>query len=387
MKTIPFSRPSIGKEEEEAVLEVLRSGWLTTGKKTHAFEDEFKNYLGVKSALAVNSATSGLHLALEAVGVDRDDFVITTPYTFTATAEVIRYLGAHPLFVDIEKDSWNICPEKIEAALKKTDIPPKAILPVHMTGVSCDMDAIIDLANQYTLKIVEDGAHSFPGKDGTGAYIGTRGDIGVYSFYANKTITTGEGGMIVTDNEELSKRMHVMRLHGMDRSMWNRFTETRASWEYDIVEAGYKYNLPDMASAIGLVQLKKADDFMKKRETASRRYTAGLEDLDFLTLPADHVSGSWHLYIIMVNPGILTIDRNRFIEELNTRGIGTSVHYIPLHLMTYYKERYNLKPEDYPVSFDKYKRSISLPLYPDITNEEIDYIVDAVRDIGRKFRG
>lgn len=384
---IPFALPSIDGEEEEAVLSVLRSGWLTTGKEAYAFEQEFSRYVGSSFALAVNSATAGLHLALEALNIQPGDLLITTPYTFTATAEVTRYLDAHPLFVDIENDSFNIDPNEIEKQLeahKKTG-KIKAIIPVHIGGAVCRMDRITQLARAYSCSVVEDAAHAFPSATDSG-FAGTLGDAGVFSFYATKPITTGEGGMVVTDNEEIARRASIMRLHGIDREVWDRYqAKGHTSWKYDIVAPGFKYNMADIAAAIGRIQLRKAERLLRERKKIAAAYRTAFSDLDFLTCPGDHEGHAWHLFIICLDPQKLTIDRDRFVEKLMERGIGTSVHYIPLHMMDYYSNRYNLKPEDFPNALRRYSTCFSLPLYPGLTEEQISYIIESVQDIGRSY--
>ncbi len=379
-ETIPFARPSIGREEEEAVLEVLRSGWLTTAGQTIAFEKEFAAYTGASHALAVNSATAGLHLALEALGIGPGDKVITTPYTFTSSAEVIRYLGANPVFVDIDSDSLTIDPEGIEQEFRK-DPDIRAVIPVHLGGRPCKMDRIVEIARQYGASVIEDAAHALPVRTSDG-FVGCIGDIGVYSFYATKTITTGEGGMVVTEDPEIARRIGVMRLHGIDREVWKRYTAQKASWRYDVVEAGYKYNLPDMAAAIGRVQLRKADDFLRKRQQIARRYTDALEGCSFLRLPAYTDEHAWHLYILRLQLDRLSITRDRFIEQLQERGIGASVHYIPLHIMSYYRRRYGYRPEDFPVSMEVFESAVSLPIYPNLTDSQVDRIIDTVKAVG-----
>ncbi len=377
---ILFHRPSIGREEEAAVLRVLRSGWLTTAGEAKAFEAEFAAAVGSAHAISVNSATSGLHLALEASGVRPGGRVITTPYTFTATAEVIRYLGADPVFVDISPADLNIDPAGIERALAR-ERGVQAILPVHIGGHPCDMARITGLASGAGVPVIEDAAHAFPGTCG-GRSLGTIGSIGVYSFYATKTITTGEGGMVVTDDPALASRMSVMRLHGIDREVWDRHTAPHPAWRYEVVEAGYKYNMPDILAAIGREQLRKARRFRDERRRVAAAYTTMLADCDYLDLPSPSPDGADHLYVIRLRAGALTIGRDEFARRLSDLGVGTSVHYIPLHLMPYYRNRYRFKPEDFPVSLDAYSRALSLPIYPGLSDDQVARVVDAIRTVG-----
>jgi len=377
---IPFARPSIGREEEEAVLEVLRSGWLTTAGQTLEFEREFAAFTGAPHALAVNSATAGLHLALEALGIGPGDRVITSPYTFTSSAEVIRYLDADPVFVDIDSDSLTIDPDKLEEAFRNNR-NIKAVIPVHLGGRPCEMGRIQETAARGGAAIVEDAAHALPVRT-DGGFLGCIGDIGVYSFYATKTITTGEGGMVVTADPRIARRISVMRLHGIDREVWKRYTEQKASWRYDVVEAGYKYNLPDIAAAIGRVQLRKADDFLESRRHIAEMYISGLKDYDFLQLPAAGGPHAWHLFILKLQLDKLNITRDQFIERLQQMGIGASVHYIPLHIMSYYRKRYGYQPQDFPVSMRVFESALSLPIYPDLTDTQVRRVIDAVISIG-----
>jgi dTDP-4-amino-4,6-dideoxygalactose transaminase len=378
---IPFARPSLGREEERAVVRVLRSGWLTTGPKTAEFEAAFARYTGAAHALAVSSATAGLHLAVEALGVGPNDEVVTTPYTFAATAEVIRYTGAHPRFVDIDEESFNIDPALVERSLEQKPEFAKALLPVHVAGLPCDMAELGAIAARRGLPIVEDCAHAFPVRLNE-RFLGRHGRIGVYSFYASKTITTGEGGMAVTDDEALAARMKVMRLHGIDRESWDRYTSPSNRWHYEIVAPGFKYNLTDIASAIGLEQLKKAEAFKARRARAAARYRQGLAALDFIRLPAVHPDHAWHLFIVRLVPNALAITRDEFIKELSARDIGVSVHYTPLHVMPYYRNKYGYKPDDFPIAFKNSQSCISLPLYPDLSDEDLERVIAAVKAIG-----
>lgn len=383
---LPFALPEIGEEEIQEVVDSLRSGWITTGPKAKRFERDFSLAVGAKHSLAVNSATSGLHLALEVLGVTRGDTVLTTPYTFTSTAEVARYLGADPVFVDIDPRTFNISPERIEEyliGLRETgQKKPKVIIPVHFSGQSCDMGRICQLAEEYQLRIVEDAAHAFPCTC-DGRIVGTIGDITVYSFYATKTLATGEGGMVVTENDEWAERMKTMRLHGISRDVFDRYASTAPSWYYEVVAPGFKYNMPDLAAALGIHQLKKAETFRVKRESIARQYNQAFADLPlripYVAKPQD--THSWHLYVIQLELERLRITRNRFIELMSEAGIGTSVHFIPLHFHPYWRDRYSLKPEDFPASTEAYQRVVSLPIYPKMREQDVQRTIDTVSSI------
>ena len=381
---IPFAKPSLGTEEEEAVIRVLRSGWLTTGTETKNFESEFAAYTKTANALAVNSATSGLHLALEAFGIGPGDKIITSPYTFTSTAEVIRYLGADPVFADIDPATFNISPLETARLLEK-DPSIKGIIPIHIGGHPCDMESLLELKARYKIILVEDAAHSFPVKT-NGEFLGSIGDAGVFSFYATKTITTGEGGMIVTNNIKAAKRMSVMRQHGIDREVWDRYTSEKPSWQYSVVEAGFKYNMPDIAAAIGREQLKKAVMFLECRKKIANFYLRELGDLDFLNLPEQQDNHGWHLFMPRIILEKLSITRDEFINNLISQGIGTSVHYIPLHIMPYYQKKYAYTPQDFPETLKAYNSVFSLPIYPGLTDEQLERIVSGVINTGLRFR-
>lgn len=380
---IPFALPCLGEREEEALLRVLRSRWITTGAETRAFEEEFARFAGVPHALAVNSATAGLHLALEALELGPGDLVITTPYTFTATAEVARYLGADPYFVDIEAQSFALDPRGVERVLRDPSLGPrvKAVMPVHFAGEVRGMEEILDSCSRREIPVVEDAAHSFPSRTPLG-FAGALGTIGVYSFYATKTITTGEGGMIVCADPALAKRMSLMRLHGIDREVWDRYTARGASWSYQVVEPGFKYNLTDLASALGRVQLSRADEFLARRREIAQSYITAFKDRDYLIPPEDSEGHAWHLFPLQLNLNRLRIDRDSFIQKLNQRGIGTSVHFIPLHLHPYWRDRYDLRREDFPEALKKFSRVISLPIYPSLSEEQVERVIQAVLAVG-----
>jgi len=377
---LPFALPEIGEEEIAEVVSSLRSGWVTSGPKAKQFETDFSAWLGggVES-ISVNSATAGLHLALEALGIGPGDEVITTTHTFTATAEVIRYLGADPVFVDVDSTTLCIDTAQIQRAITTRT---KAIIPVHFAGRSADMRTIIGIARRHGLKVIEDAAHALPATC-NGALIGTLdSDVTVFSFYANKTITTGEGGMLVTRDSEIAKRARIMRLHGINRDAFDRFTAKVPSWYYEIVAPGFKYNLTDIAASIGIHQLKKANIFQKKRQAIAERYNSELAGLP-LILPPNAEAGdshSWHLYVIQLTEDA-KVGRDTFIEKMFEQGIGMSVHYVPLHQHPYWRETYTLTPEMFPVSQKIYEHTATLPLYTRMTESDIDRVIGAVKKI------
>ena len=377
---LPFALPCLGEEEINEVVDTLRSGWLTTGPKTKHFEEQFAQFVNMPHALAVNSCTAGLHLALEAVGVQAGDKVITTPYTFTATAEVIRYLGADPLFVDIDPKTFNIDPQKLAAVLEVV-FGVTAILPVHFGGQACEMEPILAAARTHSLKVVEDAAHALPTYY-QGRMIGHLGDITVYSFYVTKTLATGEGGMVVTANPDYAEHIRTMRLHGINRDVFDRSSSHLPAWFYEVVAPGFKYNMTDITAALGIHQLQKAKTFLQRRTEIAAQYTQSLIDLP-LHLPYQHPDSThaWHLYVIQLQLEALTIDRNTFIERMTAAGIGTSVHFIPLHLQRYWRDRYGYKPEDFPVALDVYQRAVSLPIYPSMSDADVERVIAQVRKI------
>lgn len=377
---LPFALPDIDDPEIAEVTDSLRSGWVTTGPKTRRFESDFAEFIGGNcEAISVNSATAGLHLALEAIGISAGDEIITTPYTFTATAEVIRYLGAHPIFVDIDPNTFNIDPSKIEAAITPKT---KAIIPVHFAGLACDMTSILTIARKHNLKVVEDAAHALPTRY-QGRLIGSLdSDVTVFSFYATKTITTGEGGMIVTRIPEIAARCKVMRLHGISRDAFDRYTSNKPAWHYEVVAPGFKYNLTDLASSLGIHQLQKANRFQQRRQEMAERYTHELADLPLLFPPIapDGHLHAWHLYVLRLTPEA-GIERNQFIEEMAKCGIGCSVHFIPLHLHPYWRDSYHLQPQDFPYSLATYEQVVSLPLYTKMTEEDQTRVIAAIKRI------
>lgn len=379
---IPFFLPSISSEEEEAAIRVLRSGWLTTGKEALAFEEEFARFTGSPFALAVNSASSGLILAMDAMGIGPGTKILTTPYTFISTATSAMHLGADVVYADIEPKSYSIDPEKIEDALRR-DKTIKAIVPVHIAGNVCDMNAIGSLAKRYGVKVIEDAAHSFPSRTPDG-FAGTLGDAGVFSFYATKTITTGEGGMITVKDPETAARIRMMRSHGINRTIWDRYTAKGAAWKYDVTAEGWKFNLPDLLAAIGRVQLTKADDFFRKRSAIAKRLNEAFSRFDFLETPPDSPGNAWHLYLIRIVPEKLTIGRDEFADELQAAGLGISMHFIPHFEMTYIKNRYGISREDFPEASRKYEATITLPFWPDMTDEMVERIIRTVGEVGMR---
>jgi len=377
---LPFARPDIGEEEIEEVTTVLRNGWVTTGPKTKQFEQAFVEFLGGGvECLAVNSATAGLHLALEALGVKEGDEVITSSLTFTATSEVVRYLGADVVLVDVDPVTLNIGIDQIRAAITPRT---KVIMPVHYAGLCCSMDEILALAREHGLRVVEDAAHALPASF-EGTLVGQlQSDITIFSFYANKTITTGEGGMITTRNSELAKRMKVMRLHGIDRDAFDRFSSKTPAWYYEVIAPGFKYNLTDIASAIGIHQLAKLPRFLKRRQYLAKRYFEQLKSLP-LILPADAPEGdihSWHLYVIRIKDEA-RVTRDQVIQGLSDRGIGVSVHYVPLHRQPYWRDRYELRPEMFPVSDKAYATMLSIPLFTSMSDYDQSRVIDALHEI------
>ena len=375
---IPFARPDITDAEIDAVARAMRSGWVTTGPETKAFEQEFAAYLGGGlHAIAVNSATAGLHLALEAIGIGPGDEVIAPTLTFTATVEVARYLGADAKLVDVDPVTLNIDPAAIEAAITPRT---KAILPVHYGGLACDMTAIFDIARRHGLQVIEDAAHALPTTI-NGALVGQLASAAaVFSFYANKTMTTGEGGMVVTRDAALAARMRVMRLHGISRDAFDRFSSRTPAWYYEIVAPGFKYNMTDMAGALGRVQLARLPGFVQRRQQLAARYRAELQGLP-LVLPADAPAGdahAWHLFVLRLSDAA-TVTRDEVIQALSDAGIGTSVHYVPLHRQPYWRDRYGLTPEQFPVAEAAYQLMFSIPLFTAMSDDEQSRVIAALR--------
>ena len=380
---LPYNRPDLTEDEIAEVVDTLRSGWLTTGPKTRRFEAAFAAYTGAAHALAVNSATAALHLALVAAGVGPGDEVITTPLTFAACANVIVQQGATPVLADICADDLNIDPVQVERRLTPRT---RALMAVHYGGQPCRMDELLDLCRQRNLFLIEDAAHA-SGAAYKGRPIGSLGDATAFSFYATKNLTTGEGGMLTTNRADVEERARIMTLHGMDRDAWRRY-DRGGSWFYEVVAPGYKYNMSDIQAALGLVQLRRLDAMNARRTALAERLSAALAGWEAVELPtsrpeARHV---WHLYAIRLRLEMLTIDRARFIEELTALGIGVSVHFIPIHHHPYYREGFGFRPADFPITEDSYARLLSLPLYPGMTDADSDRVAEAVIDVARRFR-
>jgi dTDP-4-amino-4,6-dideoxygalactose transaminase len=424
---LPFALPELGEAELSEVKEVLESGWITTGPKAHLFEREFARYVGAKFAVAVNSCTAAMHLSLEAIGLQAGDFVVTTPYTFAATAEVIRYFDAVPVFVDVEPGTLNIDPtcliqtiEDLERCLgegSKARIPAvaralgeesppitrprpatrrrrgalKAVIPVHIAGHPCEMDVITAIAKERALAVIEDAAHacsaSFRGRPVGSEMAAGSSWAACFSFYATKTLATGEGGMVTTDSEDCAERIRVMSLHGISKDAWKRYT-AEGSWYYEIVAPGYKYNMPDIIAAIGLAQLRKVETMRQRREEIARRYNEAFAQYPEIETPTvrEHVGHAWHLYMLRLNFESLAIGRDEFIQHLKKANVSSSVHFIPLHVHPYYRATYGYQPEDLPIAFREYRREISLPIYSKMTDLDVQCVIDAVTDILRQFR-
>jgi dTDP-4-amino-4,6-dideoxygalactose transaminase len=380
---LPFFIPEVGEEEIGAVIETLRSGWLTTGTRVRDFETSFAAYLGAQHAIAVNSCTAALHLALDAIDLNAGDEVLIPTMTFAATGEVVLYMGARPVLVDCDPVTLNLDVEDVE---RKITPRTRAIIPVHFAGQPCEMDRILAVAKQYQLKVVEDAAHALPARYGERT-VGTISDITCFSFYANKTITTGEGGMITTANSSYAERMRLMSLHGISKDAWKRYSRTGA-WRYEIERAGYKYNMTDIAAAIGRAQLAKCERFWETRRRYAALYDDGFADLPEIIRPveAQGVQHAWHLYAIQLDLARLRIGRDEFIERLREANIGTSVHFIPLHLHPLYRKTYGYRPEDFPCATAVSDRNISLPLFPKMSGRDVADVVEAIRAIVEKCR-
>lgn len=378
---LPFSPPWIGQEEIDEVADTLRSGWLSTGPKTRLFEQRFAARLNSPAALALNSCTAGLHTALATLGIGPGDEVITTPITFAATVNVIEHVGARPVLADVEPDTLNIDPRRIEAALTPRT---KAVIPVHFTGHPVEMEAVTALTEPRGVAVIEDAAHALPAKY-RGRWIGESKRPVAFSFYATKNLTTGEGGMLTGDPDFLAEA-RIVALHGMSREAWRRY-EAGGTWKYDIVRPGFKYNMSDIQSGLGLRQLEKLEAIQRRRRQIVAAYHAAFASSPALETPVerDGVEHAWHLYVLRIRPERLTIDRDQFVEEMKARKIGTSVHFIPIHFHSYYRNKYGWKAEDFPVAAGNYERSLSLPLNPVMTDGDVADVIEAVLDVCRAF--
>jgi len=381
---LPFSLPTIGDEEIAEVVDTLRSGWVTSGPKVERFEEAFAEYVGCSHAIAVNSCTAGLHIALSALGIGAGDEVIIPTLTFCSTANVVVHLNARPVLVDVGED-FNVTPEAIEAAITSRT---KAILPVHYGGQACDLEAIYELADRHEMAVVEDAAHAVGSKyrgmkvGGSVLHPSRARRVAVFSFYATKNMTTGEGGMIVTEDGELAERMRLLSLHGMSRDSWKRYT-AQGSWYYEVVAAGYKDNMTDIQAAIGIQQLKKLDRFIALRQEYARLYDQAFAGVEAVQIPIRHPDRDhiYHLYVLRLCLEQLSIDRAQFVAALRERKIGTSVHFIPVHLHPYYREQFGYRAGDLPSAEAIYQRIVSLPLYPRMSVADVDYVFKAVEHV------
>jgi dTDP-4-amino-4,6-dideoxygalactose transaminase len=380
---LPFALPHITQAEIDEVADTLRSGWLSTGPKTKRFEREFADAVGARHAVAVNSATAALHLALGILDVQPGDEVIVPVYTFTSSAAVIIHTGAQPVFVDVDGVTCNLDPSQIEKAISPRT---RAIIVVHFGGLPADMDAILEIARSRNIAVIEDAAHAFPARY-RGRMVGTIGDITAFSFYATKTLATGDGGMLTTEHDEYAQRAAIMALHGISRDAWKRYS-AEGSWFYEVLEPGFKYNMTDIAAAIGLHQLARREALLERRRAIAHLYSQAFAPMPELEPPPNpaHVEHAWHLYPLRIHPERLSIDRDQFIRELTDARIGTSVHFIPLHLHPYYRETFHLSAQDFPVALRAYEREISLPIYPSMTDDDIGSVIAAVQRIVHRHR-
>jgi dTDP-4-amino-4,6-dideoxygalactose transaminase len=374
---VPFHRAPVGEEEVRAVGEVIRSGWMTMGPRTFEFETEFAKYVGARDAIAVSTGTAALHLALEAAAIGEGDEVLLPTTTFTATAEAVTYLKARPVLVDVDPITMNLAPED---AARRITPRTKAIIPVHLGGQACDMDELQSLARNNGLRVIEDAAHALP-SEYRGKKVGQISEFTCFSFYATKTLTTGEGGMVTTENPQAAERIRLMRLHGIERDAWKRYRGD-GSWSYEVLEAGFKYNLTDIQAAIGLVQLEKCDAMRQARQRVAQYYTEAYSSFEELLLPQirSDRSSSWHLYLLRLRTDRLRVDRAAFIQALSARGVSCSVHFIPLHLQPYYQRAFGYKRGDFPIAEQQYESCLSLPIFPGMTDQEIDHVIRAVQE-------
>lgn len=384
MEYIQFCKPYLTEEDVQEAVDTLRSGWIGTGPKTKLFEDEFSRFIGARHSVALNSCTAGLHLALHCIDAGAGDEVITPPMTFCATANVVVHLKAKPVFADVCPDTFNIAPEQIAQRITPRT---KAVIVVHMTGHPCQMDEISGITRKYNIKLIEDAAHALESwyKD---KKVGNIGDFSAFSFYATKNITTGEGGMLTTNNDEYAERVRILSLHGMSKDAWKRYLVKGIASHFTILEAGYKYNMCDIQASLGLSQLRRIDKIHNQRKRIFQMYTDGLKDVPEITLQSFHqdIKHAYHLFIILLNLEMLTIDRDKFRTLLEEHNIGTGVHFVALHLHPFYRQKFGYKPGDYPVAEDIGRRTISLPLYLGLSDEQIYYIIDVVKELVKRHR-
>ena len=375
---LPFHQPLIENEEIAEVVSTLKSGWLSTGPKVHQFEKSMSEYLNIPYCIALNSGTAALHLALKAIGLKENDEVIIPTNTFTATGEVITYFNAKPVLVDCAIENFNIDENKIETKITKKT---KAIMPVHFGGNPCEMSIIQNICKKYDLKLIEDAAHALTSKF-QNDLIGTIGDITCFSFYATKNITTGEGGMAVTANPVYAEKIRKLSLHGINVDAWNRYGK-KGSWFYEVLDAGYKYNMSDILASIGTVQMRKAESMLEKRTHIANTYTNELSNIPSINLPKSNIENrhAWHLYVIQIKQEQLNINREQFIHKLKEYNIGSSVHFIPLHRHPYYQSKFGYSPKEFPNSEFIYKNSISLPIYPNMTENDAQYVISSIKHI------
>ena len=380
---LAFHLPSIGEEEIAEVVDTLRSGWVTTGAKTQRFERDLAERLGVPSVLALASGTAALHVALRVCGVQPGDDVVVPSYTFTATGEAVTYLGARPVLADVDPATCNLTAETLDRVVTSRT---RAVMPVHIAGLPCDMDPILSVARTRGLAVVEDAAHALPASY-KGRRIGTIGDATAFSFYATKNVTTGEGGALTLADPARMDQARILALHGISRDAWKRYSAA-GTWRYEVLESGYKYNLSDLASSLGIHQLRKLDGFHARRLALVARYDEGFRELAAVGVPPGPRDGehAWHLYMLRLRPQNLAIGRDQFIEELRARNIGTSVHFIPLHLHPYYQRAWGCRPGDFPGAETAFANTVSLPLYPSMCESDVDDVVEAVWDVARRYR-
>jgi dTDP-4-amino-4,6-dideoxygalactose transaminase len=380
---LPFALPHMTQAEIDEVVDTLRSNWLSTGPKTKRFEHEFAEAVGAQYALAVSSATAAMHLALKVLDIQPGDEVIVPVYTFAATAAVVEHCGARPLFVDVDPLTCNLDPSRLEAALTPRT---RAMIVVHMAGLPAEMDQILPIARLHGIPVIEDAAHAFPAKY-RGRMIGTISDMTAFSFYATKPLATGDGGMLTTNHSDYAQRVGLLSLHGISRDAWKRYS-AEGSWYYEVLEAGYKYNMTDIAASLGLHQLARRQWLLQRRRMIAHRYTEAFAHIPELEPPPDpeHVEHAWHLYLLRLRSERLSITRDEFIALLAQAKIGSSVHFIPLHLHPYYRAKYQLAPEAFPAALKSYQREISLPLYPGMTDEDVEDVIAAVAMIVKTHR-